>query len=257
MPTMDDPTTVVLTAANSQLHLNDSTDYQIVLTPGADEIPGGATIFGGHNIVIDGGDIDVPNAARGLELTGQTGTAWIHDLHISGPSLTEGIDLSEPLATVVMRDILIDTVHGSQTTNHADLVQTWNGPHRLLIDGLVGTTTYQGMFLLPNQFTPTAPAPSQIDLRHIEITDDGAYALWRAPGNPFPLNIEDVFVQPNPLSSWIGFWEWPKPDTGDTSWVGVGDGLPSGAAYVTATANGATGISDQETPAPLPSETGS
>jgi hypothetical protein len=259
-PTLVDPTTIVLTAANGTLlTLDDATDYIIDVPAGVDSIPGGAVIVGGHNVVINGGDINDPDygpvgdSRRALYLKDQTGTVWIHDVHLSGPDLDEGIDLYEPNATVVLRNILEDEVYGSATTWHADLIQTWGGPKRLLVDGFVGSTSYQGFFLLPNQ-DYSGLAPTQFDLRNVYINDtQGAYALWRAAGDPFPLNVSNVYVTPNPQHTWVGWWQWPQPNTGDTSWANAIDGQPL-VPFVTATSYGATGISDTETPAPLSTE---
>jgi hypothetical protein len=51
---------------------------------------------------------------------------------------------------------------------------------------VTGSTTYQGLFLEPNQFDDGAP-PTVFDLRHIDIDDaQGAYALWLGAVNGSP-----------------------------------------------------------------------
>jgi hypothetical protein len=232
-PALNSPTTVVADADHRSLVLDTGRDYIVKLTSGVDSIPGGLSIWGGHDVVIDGGHIDVPDHAGGLVLKNQTGTMWVHDLHISGPQLMEGIDLDQrqPGATVVLRDILVDTVHGSYETNHADLLQTWAGPSRLLIDGFTGSTDYQGFFLLPTQFMP-GTLPTLFDIRHVDIDNsNGGYALWREPGMLYPLNVQDVYVKPNPAKLSRDWWLWPKPSTGDTSWQNVSAGTPPGGSY--------------------------
>src|SRR5690348_5179987 len=148
-PALVDPTTIVVNAVHNNLVLDQAKDYILRLTSGVDWMRTGLTVWGGRNVVIDGGHLNVTGHSGGIALKDQAGTIWIHDLHISGgPNLIEGIDLQEPErgATVVLRDVLIDKVHGSYKTNHADLIQTWAGPSRLLIDGFAGTTGYQGFF---------------------------------------------------------------------------------------------------------------
>jgi hypothetical protein len=254
-PALHNPAVVTLTSADSFLKLADDTDYTVNLPAGVDSIPGGVIIEGGHNVVINGGDIYLPTAGRALYLKDQTGTIWIHDVHLSGPDLTEGIDLAEPGANVVMRDIVIDEVHGSFATNHADLVQTWAGPRRLLVDGLVGSTNYQGFFLLPNQHY-FGHEPRIFDLRHVYINDAvGKYALWQNPRETFPLHTEDFFVNPpHSPHRWIGWWQWPQPEAGGRHWSGILSGAPPGSPWVHAIRWGATGISDHMTPVPLDSE---
>jgi hypothetical protein len=129
----------------------------------------------------------------------------------------EGIDLNEPRgAAVELENIYIDTVHGSYTTNHADLIQSWAGPSRLLVDGLMGSTQYQGFFLLPNQLDK-GPAPQLFDLRNVYINDSGgAYALWLQTKPRVPLHASGVYVTPNRQRTWRGWWLWPKP--GDATW---------------------------------------
>jgi hypothetical protein len=249
-PTLRDPITVVADAGHRDLRLDVTRDYLITLTAGANSIPGGLSISGGHNVVIDGGHIAVPDAGGGLVLQGQTGVAWVHDLRISGPELMEGIDLDQrvPDATVVLRNVLVDAVHGSAATNHADLLQTWAGPARLLVDGFTGSTDYQGFFLIPNQHF-TGPEPRFFDLRHVDIDDRGGYAMWRGSGSAWPLYLDDVHVRPNPAKPGRDQWLWPKPSTGDASWAAV-EGIAPAASFVRAVDGGATGISDVLAPAP-------
>jgi hypothetical protein len=202
--------------------LNLHRDYVLKLPRGRPLIaPQGLSIWGGHNVVLVGGTIFVPDRSGAAQLQAQTGTIHIEGVRFSGPKLMEGIDLNEPRgATVELENLYIDTVHGSYTTNHADLIQSWAGPRRLLVDGLMGSTQYQGFFLLPNQLDK-GPAPQLFDLRNVYINDrQGAYALWLQTKPRVPLHTAGVFVTPNPARTWRGWWLWPKP--GDATWSQVG-----------------------------------
>jgi hypothetical protein len=254
-PTLHDPETILLTRANGHMTLDPHRDYVIECPSGPDNMPSAPVIAGGHNVILDGCNINIARKVGGLEVADQTGTMWIHNLHISGSKLTQGIDLQEPTGTVVMRDVLVDLVHGSYTTNHAELIQSWAGPRRLLIDGFTGSTTYQGFFLLPNQFF-RGPQPRIFDFRHVDIDDSmGAYALWR--GGSFPLHLQDVYVRPNPQRLWRGWWLWPKPSDVPGSWGAVVAGVPPKGAYVYARRGGAIGLDETVSPAPLRGEQGS
>jgi hypothetical protein len=210
----------------------------------------GPIIAGGRNVVLEDCDIEITGPYGGMVIEDVAREFWLHDVHVGGRRLTQGIDLQDPGATVVMRDVLIDKVHGGYHTNHAELIQTWAGPSRLLIDGFVGSTTYQGFFLLPNQWYNGSP-PRVFDFRHVYIDDSrGAYALWR--GGHWPLHLQDVYVKPNPARTWRGWWLWPQPSSGDRSWARVNAGVPPGGPYVWPTAGGATGIDEAITPPPLP-----
>jgi hypothetical protein len=206
---------------------------------------------GGRNVVFENCDIDLTNPDWAGRFSDQSGTLWIHDVHFGGADLTGGVQLQEPGATVVMRDVLFDKVYGSQSTNHAELIQTWAGPGRLLIDGLTGSTTYQGLFLLPNQHYD-GPPPTVFDLRHIDIDDSqGAYALWLgdvsdspdgdASGAILTWNVQDVYVVPN--------------STGDPTWDSAQSGAPPGGSYVGATSSGAAGVDETTSPPALLGET--
>ncbi len=179
-PALVDPTTITLSDAYRSLKLNPSQDYIVRCPPGRCDVSGKITIWGGHNVLLQDCNEYVTNPAGDWagDLEDQTGTLWVHDVHFGGRHLTGGLQMQEPAATVVVRDVLFDTVHGSYTTNHAECIQTWAGPVPLLIDGLVCPTDYQGLFLLPNQWD-SGPAPSIFDLRHVSINDTGGgYALW-------------------------------------------------------------------------------
>ncbi|MGN6869738.1 MAG: hypothetical protein ACTHMY_15200 [Solirubrobacteraceae bacterium] len=263
-PSLSNPTTVQLSDANHVLVLNQSQDYIVQCPPGTLELSAALNIWGGHNVVLENCDLDITASDWAARFSNQAGTLWIHDVHFGGPDLTGGIQMQEPGATVVMRDVLFDTVYGSLNTNHAELIQTWAGPSRLMIDGLTGATTYQGLFLEPNQFD-NGPPPTVFDLRHIDIDDSqGAYALWLGDVNGSPSgdesgailswNVQDVYVVPNPVRTWPGWWLWPQPSTGDPTWNSVVAGAPPGGTYVQATPSGATGVDESTSPPALVGE---
>jgi hypothetical protein len=263
-PALTNPTTVQLTAGDHVLVLDQSRDYVLECPSAGLDIPSALNIWGGHNVVLEDCDIDLTNSDWAARFSDQSDALWIHDVHFDGSDLTGGIQLQEPGATVVMRDVLFDRVYGSLNTNHAELIQTWAGPDRLMIDGLTGSTTYQGLFLEPNQYY-NGPPPTVFDLRHVDIDDShGAYALWLdgvsgAPahdegGGIFTWNVQDLYVVPNPARTWPGWWEWPQPSTGDPTWNNAQAGAPPAGSYVHATPGRATGVDEGVSPPPLVGE---
>ena len=171
-----------------------------------------------------GGEIVVPPRSEapdsrdrtGLLLKNQTGTIHVEGLRISGADLAEGINLDQSEgATVVLENIHVDTVHGSRSGHHADVLQTWAGPATLRVDGLTGSTEYQGLFLLPQQFVDSPP--STFDLRRVVITGEpdganggAAYLLWTDDNTPW-LTARDIVLvdrrtdlegMVRPLSAW-------------------------------------------------------
>lgn len=218
VPRLKHPTTITLTAHTpSHLELNPATDYVLRLPLGRPlHVPRGFELVGGHNVVMVGGTLHIERRSGAMTLIDQTGTVHIEGVRFTGPHLLEGFDLSESRgATVELERVYVATVHGSYQTNHADLIQTWAGPRRLLLDGFVGSTDYQGFFLLPNQYY-RGPAPRLFDLRNVYIDDRGGYALWLQSSPHVPLHVSNVAVWPNPHKRQRDQWLWPKPSDSRT-----------------------------------------
>lgn len=239
-PLLFDPVTVYVDAFNNRLELDDATDYVVVMPDYALRVQGGLSIKGGHNVVLIGGEIDIPwqgpGAAswsrRALLLEGQTGTVHVEGLLLRGTDIAEGVNLDQRKgAAVQLQNIRVENVHhrGSPDDTHADVVQTWAGPTVLRIDKLSGSTNYQGLFLAPNQFW--SGTPDLFDLRRIDITGatESAYLLWQSePG--FPLEVDSVWVNPSPerVNDRTMFL-WPK---GDEVWDDVHIGTPPTGPFV-------------------------
>jgi hypothetical protein len=194
-PALSRPTTISLSAKNRSLDLNPTRDYRLVMPNTPLRVKGGLSVTGGHNVVLVGGTLLVPSAKqapnpedrRGVYLKGQTGVVHIEGLRLGG-DLSEGFDLDERLgATVQIENVDVETVHGTRDTNHADVIQTWAGPAKLLVDGLRGSSDYQGLFLLPNQHWSDGPAPQVFDIRRSVITlaDDAGYGVWVPDSAPW------------------------------------------------------------------------
>ena len=230
-PPLQDPVSVVIDARHTTLKLLPTRDYQVRIAPAA-VLSSGVRILGGHNVVLTPGVLSYsppPGASptwvtRGLYLKGQTGTMYVSGLTIRGP-LNEGIDLDQRVhgAAVVLKDVTVGRVVGSYKGHHADLLQTWAGPAKLVVSGFRGTSNYQGMFLMPNQQWRTGPRPDLFWLHDVHLDlRAGRYALWTVGHDDFPLYVRgDVDVRPNPSRPSRDDWLWPKPSTGDTSWSAV------------------------------------
>jgi hypothetical protein len=255
-PILNDPITLAISNQERNLALNQSKDYILECQAGPTRLTWSLVVWGGHNVVFEDCDIDVTVPNWSAAFKDQTGTLWIHDVHFGGNHLHGGVQLEEPTATVVMRDVLFDRVYGSYTTDHAECIQTWAGPRRLLVDGLTCPTNYQGLFLLPNQWYSGRP-PTVFDLRHVDIDDShGAYALWlgdvKGGLSRLRVNLADVYVAPNRAKLWRGWWLWPQPPA--RVWGRVTAGKPAGGHYVHATAAGATGVDEGLSPAVIAHE---
>jgi len=220
-PQLDDPLTVTVTATKTSLSLDPARDYLVRLPSTPLTTSNGVSISGGHDVVLIGGEIRT--SARGLLLKNQTGTVHVEGVRVSGESATEGIDLDQRRgATVQLQNIAVETVHGSYSGTHADVLQTWGGPEVLRVDRLEGSTTYQGFFLDPHKFY-AEDSPALFDIRNTVLRDSGgtsAYLLWQS--GTFPIRTQDVTVVRNPSKP------FPKQvlrtSGGQTSWSGVTQG---------------------------------
>jgi hypothetical protein len=253
-----DPTVVTLSDSNRSLKLNQSQDYIVQCPPGQFDVSDKITIWGGHNVVFEDCDEYVTNPSGDWAgyLEDQTGTLWVHDVHFGGVHLTGGVQVQEPGATVVMRDVLFDTVYGSYTTNHAECIQTWSGPARFLIDGLECPTTYQGLYLLPNQWDSTTTETTW-DFRNVQIDGDGAYDLWLGNVQPSQLGQLGLFNLENVYD--CGYGEPRDMDgtaDGAHAWSAV-ESCPAGGMPEPVWSNpdgSVTGDDDGASPAAIPGE---
>jgi hypothetical protein len=222
-PALVNPTVLTLSDSNRSLTLDQSKDYIVQCPSGPFDVSAKITIWGGHNVVFQSCDeyMTNPTGDWAAYLEDQTGTLWIHDVHFGGAHLTGGVQMQEPGATVVMRDVLFDTVYGSYSTNHAECVQTWSGPARLLIDGLQCSTTYQGLFLLPNQWDSTT-LETTWDLRNVKIDGDGAYDLWLGNVQPSQVGALGAFNLQNVYDCGPGEPRtWDGTSDGNQAWANV------------------------------------
>ncbi|MBV9604670.1 MAG: hypothetical protein JO027_06175 [Solirubrobacterales bacterium] len=257
-PALTNPTIVTLSDSNRSVKLNQSQDYIVRCPPGQFDVSGRINIWGGHNVVFENCNEYVTNPTGDWAgyLQNQTGTLWIHDVHFGGAHLTGGVQFQEPGATVVMRDVLFDTVYGSYQTNHAECAQTWSGPARFLIDGLQCSTTYQGLFLLPNQWDSTT-LETTWDFRNVQINGDGAFDLWLGDVQPSNLGSLPAFNLQNVYDCGSGEpRDYDGTSDNNQAWAGV-KSCPAGGVspFVWSNADGSvSGRDDGVAPAALVGE---
>jgi hypothetical protein len=249
-PPLTNPVTITVSDTNRTLNLSASQDYIIQCPAGVVDMSAKLQVWGGHNVIFQNCDeyVTSPTGDWAGDFQNQTGTLWIHDVHFGGAHLTGGIQLQEPGATVVLRDVLFDQVNGSYTTNHAECIQTWSGPDVFLIDGLTCDTTYQGLFLQPNQHG--GATPTDWEFRNIDTHGDGAYDYWLAdvgPGGTGQLphfTVQNVYdCDPSSPRTEDG------TSDGGAAWASVlGCPTASVGPFVSATSYGATGPDEATDP---------
>jgi hypothetical protein len=226
-PTLVNPTTVTISPLVPVAVLDPKRDYVVKVADAVFDRE--VAISGGHNVVLENATIrygaplgaPVDWMVRALFLKGQTGVMYVNGLQLRGP-LHDGIQLDQkaPGVAVVLRNVSVDPVHGTYDGYHADLLQTWAGPSRLVVDGFTGTSDYQGFFLKPNQLWLDGPKPEYFWFNNVRLdVSHGYYALWTDGFGAFPVQTTDVAVKPYTASR--NAWLWPKPSTGDTTWSNV------------------------------------
>jgi hypothetical protein len=239
-PPLTNPIQVFVSNATRQLNLDPARDYVVTFPRSAVTGTGGVIIAGGHNVVVIGGHISIPwqgpappaDSRRGLYLKDQTGTVHVEGVLIDGDDLGEGIDLDERRgATVQLENVRIVGVHGRDEVNHTDghpdVIQSWGGPAELRVDRLTGTTTYQGIFLNPTQYTASARTNvARLSNVNIRTTTSSGYLLWQA--SAFPLDIADVWLTAPGRGPRL--LEWPSA----TAWAGASVGTPPEGDFVPA-----------------------
>ena len=133
----------------------------------------------------------------------------------SSGALSEGINISAALARVQLLNVAIGTpLVGSKAANHADCLQTWNGPVSLKVDRFTCTTGYQGMFLNPHDISTASVVANDWELRNVEIvgTAPAKYILWvTAP--PASVRTVNVYTSGG-LGNWDAANDWPNVTKG-------------------------------------------
>jgi hypothetical protein len=177
-PSLVDPQTIDVPDSVQHLALSHSRDYVLKLPAGGRT--GALWIDGGHNVVLIGGQITIPSSANqvdngeddtdtGIYIDGATGTVHIEGVLITGQPnvMFDGIDVNAPLATIQIENVRVDNVWGSDTTEHADVIQTWGGFKNLRIDHLTANGDYQGLTI-----DPDLGSEGTADIRNVDLTLD-------------------------------------------------------------------------------------
>jgi hypothetical protein len=230
-PRLTDPLTVVV-GEDEVVDLDDDQDYRVVFP--ATPIRHDVVVSGGHNVVIIGGEINIPYQGpdahtyqrRALLLRGQTGVIHIEGLLMTGEDLSEGINIDAPEAIVQLQNIRIEHIHARDqvdfSDNHPDVIQPWGGVGELRVDRLTAQTDYQGIFL-KEDLGPIGP----VTLRRVHIEGDptARYLYWKQAD--FELTVDRSFVSPAPGRS-LELTLWPDVET----WSDLTVGAPPAGEFV-------------------------
>jgi hypothetical protein len=208
------PTTLVVPQGDKSYTLDTTKDYIVDL--GTVTHNGTVRITGGHNVVMIGGRIALPQLSAiplGLGIKNSTGTVHVEGVEFDGTSGREmdAIQIMAPDAVVQVENVRANGLLGTYDTNHSDVIQPWGGVRALRVDRLTADSNYQGIFTRPDQ-----GAIGSVDLRHVDLTFNnsqatasGGYLLWMTTGcDMAPTTLSDVFIQPRSGKS-VGAAVWP------------------------------------------------
>jgi hypothetical protein len=217
---LTNPTTIQLGQGVTNTTLDTSKDYIVKLPPYLKQ--GGTEIQGGHNVVIEGGYISIPpnmssDAARnGIYIKNNVGTVHIEGVLIDGSAggVSDGIDISAPQSTVQIENVRVIGLMGGYTGFHSDVIQPWGGVRDLRVDGLTGSSNYQGL-TLPRDLGDIGSATLQrVNLSQTAGPyDGGGHMLWLTTGistcNSYPVSLANFYIQPRVGRS-LGTSVWPQ-----------------------------------------------
>ena len=171
-----------------------------------------AVLLGGHITVLPSATVDGADQ-RGIYVRDCTGTVHIEGVHIEGNvagSEADGIAVNAPDALVQIQNVRVDGMRGGMSGNHADVFQPWGGVREFRIDGLTGSTNYQGLHIFENLGSIGAGTIRNTNIASSEFgpVDKGGYFLWMDCSDGFPLTMDNVYVAGRDGRS-LGQSVWP------------------------------------------------
>jgi hypothetical protein len=228
------------------LRLDPRRDYVVKLP--REGLHGTLEINGGHNVVVMGGEVEVPstadqtdNGADGTDtaiyVRASTGTVHIEGVLIKADDDTQydGIDVNAPEATVQVENVRVEDVFGSLTSEHADVIQTWGGVKQLDVDGLTARGDYQGLMV-----APALGDVGSVHLKHVDMTAEaapeslaretvgGGIMLWLTSGtescDSATVTLKHVFIANRTRRIRSVNMVWPSPKSGLECAPTVSDG---------------------------------
>ena len=225
-PELVDPVRVEISPDGSRRvwRFDEDRDYLIEMPD--EPVRRGIVLDGGRNIVLIGGEISIPwqgddasiASRTGLKILDAEGTVHIEGLLLRGEDISEGIQIDAPKATVQIQNVRVEDVHARDqedfTDNHPDVIQTYGNVRELLVDGLTGSTDYQGLFLHANLGSePHGP----VSLRNVNLIGrpTARFLIWfgteRGNGD---VTLHNVWIDvPVERNGGLGQSVWP-PSTG-------------------------------------------
>jgi hypothetical protein len=217
-PVLHDPVLMRVDTEPNALRLDPNTDY-IVQLPDR-PLTRGLNMRGGRNVVIIGGEIDIPwqgagasiASRRALHITHATGTVHVEGLLLHGEDISEGIQINAPDAIVQIQNVGVFDIRARDqvrfSDNHPDLIQSYGNAREIRVDRFTGSTDYQGFFF---QADFHGPVHGPVHLSRVNLigAPTSRYLLWFSPGSE-DVTLDDVWLDvPAERSGGLGRSVWP------------------------------------------------
>ncbi len=111
----------------------------------------------------------------------------------------DAIAISAPEAVVELFNIRVDGVSGTFAGFHGDIVQPFGGVAELFVNGLTGSSNYQGFYLAETNGPIGAVTLRNVNLSYTENPEDETtYLLWLDDCPPYPVRLDNVYIEPRP-----------------------------------------------------------
>lgn len=236
----------------------------------------------GRHVRIIGGDVRVPIGGNFPAFNIKPGKVQ-RTVHIEGIKVShvwdtanptnsgqgDGVQNADPGTLLQVQNFRSVDLNGANASNHTDFIQPYKGSREVRVDGLTGSSSYQGLFLNAD-FNNNL----KFVFRNLNMTADpewysgsfGGYMIWldlkSNGGAGVSTNFKNVYVQSRPNRT-LGYSVWPQVDDPNTtkravlaadgnsvSWPNwgvitgsVNKGTPPGGDFVTTTDAGLSYVS--------------
>lgn len=223
-PDLADPLTVeVVDGKTSYGTYPADRDLMVVLPKAVRTKP--VAVYGGRNVRVVGGHLApqlISGSKYALRFGHLTGSAFVEGVLIDGASEhMDGIAAYGKKGTkpdIYIQNCRIVNITGTYEGVHGDIFQAQGPLGTIRIDGLTGSSDYQGLFI-PNQFGITKAEISRTDLTAALTPTTGTWThlLWLADTckKTYPVMLSEVWCVPRP-GQHLGICVHPRSDSSGT-----------------------------------------
>jgi hypothetical protein len=165
---------------------------------------------GGRNWVIVGGEINIDRPwerlvdRNAIHVSDATGVVHIEGVFMHGAYINEGIKTCAPDAVLQIENDRIVDLHGTQAGYHADVIQPYCGFKELRVDGLTGSSQFQGVMFKADRGSWRTTTLKRVNL--VGIAPQDGYLInvvsgcCNDDGNSYvtgPISLSDVYINPD------------------------------------------------------------